>query len=120
MQSQIGAPKSYSLDVSRNGTVVDVILRSDSGDYVCRFTGGRDEGDGFTFGPSGPGRFWCDVGGQVKDYLCANGERRDLFAIGHNLFGRISENDISGSWDVSWEVSWDELLETTTEFSGSR
>jgi hypothetical protein len=125
MRSQIGVPKTYSLSISRYDTTVDVTLKSMSGDYACTFTGGSGDKDRFSFGPS-EGYFSCSVGGQLRRLECANGQQRDLFALGQNLFGRISGNEISGTWDVSWEVtpsqgpSWTADLETTAQFGGSR
>ena len=124
MHSQMGVSKRYSLEVTRTGATVYASILSASGDYVCWLTEGRAEGDGFSFGPSG--WYWCDIGGVVREYVCANGERRDLSPVGHTLYGRVSGDAITGSWGSTWEVtpsiepSWEELLETTTEFSGSR
>ena len=61
MQSQIGVPKSYSLSTTRTGSNVDATLRSTSGDYVCKFTGGSGDTNGFTFGQIGT--FSCESGG---------------------------------------------------------
>lgn len=128
MQSQIGLEKDYSLSVAGLGTKapLKVTLESTSGDYVCLFTGGSSSENGFTFGMA-DGYFWCEVGGRVEDFLCDNGIRRDLEALGHNLSGRISGDEINGTWSVSYVVMFPNEpysdiaeLETTSEYIGTR
>jgi hypothetical protein len=130
MQSQMGVPTPYSLELTRygtGGTTVDAYLISGSGDHACYLTGGTFEDDRFSFGQSG-GWFWCDVGRRVNEYACTNGERRDLLTAGHTLDGHVSGDTINGTWGVRWAVtpsdefppSWSEDLQTTTEFGGSR
>ncbi len=96
MQSQIGAPKSYSLTMTAIDSTVAVTLTSASGDYVCTFTGVPLETDG-TFGPA-RGRFSCKAGGNVQGFRCANGQERDIWMQDADVSGRISENEISGTW----------------------
>jgi hypothetical protein len=125
MRSQIDVPRSYTLTTTQTDSRVDAILKSTSGDYVCTFTGGTGDASGFTFGTTG-GRFWCEPGGKLHGLVCANGMQRDMEALGHTLSGRISGNDISGTWGVSWVVtpadqpSVDIALETTTQYTGTR
>ena len=126
MQSQIGIPKSHSLSVTRTGSNVEATLKSASGDYACTFTGGNGDASGFTFGQIG--YFSCAVGFQVRGFLCGSGERRDMLTLGQDLSGRISGNEISGTWRVDRVVIMgpDEpsvdiaLLETTSDYTGGR
>jgi hypothetical protein len=126
LQSQIGSEKAYSFSITGRGTksALKASLESASGDYVCTFTGGSSDENGFTFDV---GYFWCEVGGKVEDFLCDNGMRRDLEALGHNLSGRVSGNEISGTWSVSYVVMFPgeplsdiAALDTTTEYKGTR
>jgi hypothetical protein len=102
MQSQIGVPKSYSLSIVSKGNMVDVTLRSTSGDYECTFPA-RVESDGFTtFGV--PGWYSCTTSLVVANVACANGSRRNTMRFGQNISGRISGNEISGHWNVDWII----------------
>jgi hypothetical protein len=125
MRPQIGTAKSYSLSVTRTGSNVEATLRSASGDYDCTFTGGTGDADGFTFGQIG--YFSCEVGFQIRDFQCGGGIRRDMVTLGQSLSGRISGNEISGTWDVERVVMDPDdpsvdigLLETTADYTGSR
>jgi hypothetical protein len=124
MQTQIGVPKSYSLTMSPRGSMVDVTVRSASGDYACTFPA-RPEGDGFTtFGVGG--YYSCETSLMVRDFVCDNGMHRDMLSLGQNISGRISGNEISGEWNGGWVVmeagSGDDMadLETTAQYTGNR
>ena len=125
MQSQIGVPKSYSLSATRTGSNVEATLKSASGDYACTFTGGNGDASGFTFGEIG--YFSCAVGFQIRGFLCGSGMRRDMLTLGQTLSGRISGNEISGTWRIDRVVMGPDepsidigLLETTSGYTGSR
>jgi hypothetical protein len=128
MQSQIGVPKSYSLAITQTGGNVDATLKSTSGDYACTFTGGHGDASGFGSGPGEGFRYFaCEVGGELRGFLCHNGSRRDMLALGQSLDGRISGNQITGTWNVSWVIMLPDepdveiaALETTSHYSGSR
>jgi hypothetical protein len=124
MQSEIGVPKSYSLTTVTKDSTVEVTLKSASGDYACTFPA-RAESDGFTtFGV--PGFLSCTINLGVRDFVCANGMRRDIVRFGENISGRISGNEISGRWDVEWEIwepgsrSYIGVMDTTAQYTGNR
>jgi hypothetical protein len=124
MQSEIGVPKGYTLSIAEKDRLVDVTLRSLSGDFACTFTDVPGDSTGFsTFGAGG--YFSCAAGGARHGFLCANGTQRNLFALGQNISGRVSGTDISGAWNVSWDVMRSDdssigALETTAVFTGRR
>ena len=128
MQFEMGVPKSYRLSIAPKGSIVDVTLRSASGDYVCTFPA-RAEPDGFTtFGV--PGFMSCETSGVVRNYACEDGTRRDLLRLGQDISGHISGNEISGEWQVGWIVMTaggdlggrDDIaaLQTTAHYTGTR
>jgi hypothetical protein len=128
MQSQVGLETSYSLSITGINTKAGVkaTLESTSGDYVCTLTGGTGDESGFTFGVT-EGYFWCEAGMKVQDFLCGNGMRRDFEALGHTLSGRITGDEISGSWRVSYVVMFPDEpysdiaeLDTRSEYLGTR
>jgi hypothetical protein len=103
---------------------VEVTLKSTSGDFACTFQA-RAESDGFTT-LGVPGFYSCTTSLAVRDFVCANGTRRDLIRFGQNISGRISGNEISGRWDVEWEI-WEPgfrtyvgVVDTTAQYTGYR
>jgi hypothetical protein len=127
MQSQISVPKNYSLTIVPKGSMVDVTVRSASGDYACTFPA-RAENDGFTtVGVNG--WYSCETGMMVRDFVCGNGMHRDMLSLGQNISGHVAGNEISGEWTASWVVrtvagagGGDDIadLETTAQYTGSR
>ena len=128
MQSERGSPNTYSLSVTPQGSMVQVTLRSTSGDYACTFQA-KPESNGFTtFGVNG--WFSCDTGSVVRGFACADGRLRDLMRLGQNISGHSAGNEITGQWNTSWIVmapggdlgGRDDIagLETTAQYVGSR
>jgi hypothetical protein len=129
MQSQLGMPKSYSLSTTSKGNMVDVTLKSATGDYACTFPA-KAESDGFTtFGVGG--FLSCETTTAViRNFACANGTLRDMQRFGEDISGHISGEEITGQWNVSWIVmkaggdhqGADDIaeLQTMAQYTGNR
>jgi hypothetical protein len=58
----------------------------------------------------------------MEGFRCANGRHVSLFTFGQDISGRISGDDINGTWLVSWfdRLNDDSALEATARYTGKR
>lgn len=121
VRSLLGTPKAYSLRVTQTGSEVDVILTSSSGEYDCTFTKARSDSNGFTTQGTN-GIYTCRTDFTTHNFPCSDGTRANLFTFGQDVFGNISGDEISGTWEIAWFDSsrTNVGVGTRSEFTGHR
>jgi hypothetical protein len=118
MRSQIGVPMSYSLSIGQSNSVVNVTLKSASGDYACSFTPAADETGFTTYGKGG--YYTCEQ--FLRPFRCSNGTAHSLFSFGEDISGKLSGSELAGTWDAWWFDGVDDMfgVGVKAEYTGSR
>jgi hypothetical protein len=117
MRSRIGEPDRYSLSITQNPNV-QVTLKSASGDRACTFSPSVDSSGFTTYGQGG--YYTCDQ--WFLNFLCSDGTLHAIATYGENIAGRLSGNEMSGTWDASWLEGWIDSasVEMKAQFTGTR
>ena len=117
MRPQIGVPTPYVLSIAQKGGGATVTLKSASGDRACAFTPSVDSSSFTTYGQGG--YYTCEPA--VLNFRCSDGTRHAILSLGEDISGRVSGNEINGTWDASWtEMPDAPFVDTKAEFTGSR
>ncbi len=111
MRSQIGVARPFTLSISDAGFVKLTDLSMKFSLWHSATTPDR-----LSFTPSG--YYWSDI----LVFRCSNGtEHRLTSACGGGIIGRLSGNEISGTWgDCLEDLADESIVELTATFTGRR
>jgi hypothetical protein len=118
MRSQIGRPKPYTLSVTPRNSTVSVTLKSASGDRACTFTPVADSSGFTTYGKGG--YYSCEE--WYLAFRCSDGTQHNIFSLGEDISGHLTDNGMTGAWDASWFDGWEDYsgVEVKAQFTGTR
>ena len=115
------ASMGYTVSLTHDGHSGSVSLESHSHNYDCRFDRVAVEDSGFT-SEGIAGQYSCNPSYVMEDFRCSNERHVSLFTFGQDISGRISGDDISGTWKMSWfdRLNGESALEATAQYTGRR
>ena len=117
MRSQIGDPMPYTLSITPKGSGVSVTLHNAPNDRACTFTPVADSGGFTTYNKGG----FYDCTEWSRLFRCSDGTVHDIVSMGEDISGRVSGNEMTGTWDASWvEGLAGPDIEMKTQFTGTR
>jgi hypothetical protein len=96
-------------------------LESGSHNYDRRFDGVALEGSGFTSEGIG-GQYSCKPWYVMEGFRCSDERNVSLFTFGQDISGKISGDDISGTWSMAWfdRLNDESALDATAQYTGKR
>jgi hypothetical protein len=121
VESLLGASMGYTISLTHDGHSGSVLIESHSHIFDCQFDHVEVEDSGFT-SEGVQGQYSCSPLYVMEEFRCTNGRYVSLFTFGQDISGRISGDDITGTWLMSWFDRRDNnvALEATAQYTGKR